>query len=714
MIQIAVPKVHRHLWEHWAAEKESLLTAYAEGQVSFVPNLLPEQAVQWTAQETITLLRHRLGEPVEIALHDVEPPTAGSASPSLVTSPLAGRPDGGWLRETNMVGINVRTVGSFWNVVKYALTLSAVQDSIHLLPIWEPGVVGSLYGMSSWNINSEFYSQEWAAACPWLDSAEKQLKALVNILHVMGKAVGMDVIPHTDRFSEVSLAFPHYFEWLQREGPEIIDHSENLHTEVQDRIWAFLRAEGAAVADEEFPSSREALFSAAFPEEQRLRILFGRPADCEGRSSRRNQLVRYLHAYGYEPVPATMAPPFRGLSVDPESRYIDSQGNVWYDYQITEPQLMSRVFNPLARYKLYDRLDDNAEWQIDFQRPRQEVWQYVCEKYYDVQRRYGFDFMRGDMSHVQMRPEGVPDTIDEHYDLLRAVKNYIQQEKGVRHFGYFAETFLAARHVMVYGDEVDHLEASDADATLGDLQSTSVGSPEFLQRLRWYHDLAQTRGFAPSFTVITADKDDPRFDAFYLRGNALRFFVALFLTDMPSYMGLGFETRDVHHAPAANEHYTKLFVFQERSGPKATSGPYVWGRNGALFGNLTRMRLYADGMFATIRGRPTRWLIPPDATGLNPHFCWTQGDVRPDYVFVANADTTSHLTNVKIPAIPGLGPHAQLDLELSTAARFAEEDACLKWTGKGYTIRKLAPGEGRAYRIVGSERSGCAEQEMGQ
>ena len=56
---------------------------------------------------------------------------------------------------------------------------------------------------------------------------------------------------------------------------------------------------------------------------------------------------------------------------------------------------------------------------------------------------------------------------------------------------------------------------------------------------RWYRDLLETRRVAPSFTVITGDKDDPRFDAFYREGSVLRLFMALFLTDMPSYMALG-------------------------------------------------------------------------------------------------------------------------------------------------------------------------------
>jgi hypothetical protein len=308
--------------------------------------------------------------------------------------------------------------------------------------------------------------------------------------------------------------------------------------------------------------------------------------------------------------------------------------------------------------------------------------------------------MRGDMSHVQMRPEGVPGVIDETYDILRAVKNHIRHRGGISHFGYYAETFLVARNVMVYGDEVDHLEASDADATLGDLQSTSVGSPAFLQRLRQYHDLLPVRSFAPSFTVITGDKDDPRFDEYYRTGNALRMFMALFLTDMPSYTALGYETRDLHFGPAPNEHYTKLYVFQERSGPKATTGPYVWGRNGALFGTLTRLKFYADRMFAGIEGRPTRWLIHPDPVGEQKHIAWTQGDGEPDYVFVANTDTYRAVHNFNIPRIPGAAGDGQLEIDFSTVDCLAEADRVLAFNGYGYKVRTIAPGEGRVYRLV--------------
>ena len=41
-----------------------------------------------------------------------------------------------------------------------------------------------------------------------------------------------------------------------------------------------------------------------------------------------------------------------------------------------------------------------------------------------------------------------------------------------------------------------------------------------------------------------------------------------------------------------------LYVFQESGGPKATHGPYFWGRNGHLFSTVTRLRRYADAIDA--------------------------------------------------------------------------------------------------------------------
>ena len=688
------PKTYQAFKENWRDQmkRQAGLDAYTSGANSFIPNLLPEDALSLSAGETLNILRERFGgDTVNAALQAVD---NGTQPPSAPRSPVANQPNGDWLRNANMVGINVRTVGSFWNIIKYALTLPNFQDSIHLLPIWEPGVVGSMYGISSWHLNPEFFSAELAAAIPALDTIEKQLAAVVNLLHLMGKSVGMDVIPHTDRFSQIALAFPEHFEWLQRRDIEITDHRANLHEDVQKVILEFLRENGAALEGDLVPDGFFAL-----DEDARMRLLFGDPADKGARDARRRKLINKLYQHGYEPVPATMAPPFRGLAVDPreEARNVDGDGQVWRDFVITEPEPMSRVFGPLGRYKLYESKDDNANWELDFSQPRTETWEYVCERYAQVQQRFGFDFMRGDMSHVQMRKDGVPAELDEYYDILGAVKNHIQAQ-GAPYFGYFAETFIGPPNIFGYGDEMDHLEAAQAETTLGDLQSTIVGSIEFLQRFRAYDDMRETRLCTPNFTVMTADKDDPRFDEFYVAGNEVRLFIALFLTAMPSYMGLGFESRDTHHEPAPNEHYTKLYVFQESDGPKATHGAYVWGKNGELFSHITRLRLYAEEILPNIATRPTRWLIAPDAMAYNRIIAWTQAD-NPQYLFLANVDTWRGYSRFGIPQIDGVANPVSLSATFSTASPTPDK-APLLFNGKHYLVDEIAAGEGRVYRIM--------------
>lgn len=651
----------------WQRHASARLDDYALGKATFVAGVLPEDLLRFPARGILYLLERKFGaEAVRRALLPGE----------TTTSPVAHHRDGTWLRRTNMVGVNVRTIGSFWNVVSYALTLPAAQDSIHLLPIWEPGVVASLYGMASWHLNREFFSPDLADALPHLDTVEKQLKVVVNLLHLTGRTVGMDVIPHTDRYAEIVLTNPNHFEWLRRRDLTIVDHSSGLYRAVQRRIVDWLRAEGPAVPWLGLKLDPDEFFGENVTEAERARLLFGEPVNLWGRNARRNRLIQALYDDGLEPVPATMAPPYRGLAVDPDesAKTVDDDGRVWRDYVVTKPEAMSRVFGPLTRYRLFESKDDNRNWELDFEKPRVPVWQYAAEHYAAVARAYGFDFMRGDMSHVQMHPDGVPKHPDDFYDIHRYIKAHVRREKPW--FGYFAESFLAPPNVMAYGDEPDHLEASHADVTLGDLQSQTVGTPEFLAEFARYRRLLETRTFAPSFTVMTADKDDPRFDEFYLTGNEARLFLALFLTDMPSYVALGFETRDPHPDPAPNEHYTKLYVFQLHRGPNATHGPYQWGRNGALFHRLTRLRRFADEMLPKIREEKIEWLMPPSAHAPHPVVAWTAGG----YVFLVNLDREAAYP---VPDSGGLGTLEALFSTHSEAVETAE----------------LAAGEGRVYRV---------------
>jgi hypothetical protein len=601
--------------------------------------LMPADAVRTPLADVLKTLEQHFGDRLYAAFDPTHQ----------VASPVQQQTDTQWIKTANCVGVNVRTIGSFWHLVPYALTLPKAQNAIHILPIWEPGVVASLYGMASWHINPEFFSAELAEAFPHLDTVEKQLCVVINLLHLLDKVVGMDVVPHTDRYAEQVIANPRCFEWLQRRDLDIVQHQSNLWQQAEALIFSALQNLGSATRSVGVPDS-SSIFFEKMPESTRLLLLFGAPDDYVGRLARRKVYVQWLYENGFETVPATMAPPYRGLEVDPspEAQTIDEEGRTWRDYRIAQPQPMSRVFGPLARYRLYESHDDNRDWQLDFEQPIRATWDYVCDHYAALQRQFNFDFMRGDMSHVQMRPGGVPAQPDAFYDLLGAVKRVICLEKP--YFAYFAESFLAPPNDMAYGDECDHLEASLADSTLGDLQSEPIDTAKFMRDFAQYRQWLDTRRFAPNFTIMTADKDDPRFDGFYLRGNELRHFMALFLTDMPSYMGLGFECRDVHTAPAPNEHYTKLYVFQVPDGPKSTHGPYQWGQNRHLYAQLVAQKQVADQLHDQLQGHPLRWLVPPDPTGERRVLVWVVGA----YVFAANLGTeaadcdVAHLTGQRL------------------------------------------------------------------
>jgi hypothetical protein len=571
------------LWMRHAFDAKS---KYSNGSLSFLENLLPQTAIAMPVFEVLSIIDSRYGQD---ALRFCLNPE------NTQDSPLDKESNPEWLKSSRMLGVNIRTIGNFFNLLKYLLTVGDSFDSVHILPIWEPGVVGSLYGKISWNINPEFFSQELAQAIPHLDTVEKQLKVLMNIMHLMGKRVGLDVIPHTDRFAEIVFLYPQMFEWIQRKGSEFISLNGANKKHVQNSIWNYLENHGTADGSA-LNYSKELFFdysSHFLTDQQKLSVLFGPKNAYQLRLERRIELMLSILHAGYETLPVTMAPPYRGLRIDSNDYIKDDLGNIWYNYHFSKPEKMSRVFGPLTRYKTYDTHEDQS---LNFSKVEKSSWDYISERYLDCCKTYNFDFMRGDMAHVQPRSNGVPKELDLYYDPLRYVKKIIQ-EKHKPYFAFYAETFLAPANTMGYGIEEDHLEAIEAEATLGDLQSEIVDSPSFLELFNRYYMLRKSRSFAPSFTLITADKDDPRFDKFYKDGNLLRYFIGLFFKDLPSYISMGFECRNPHISRGKNEEYSKLYVFQindDLEADKVTHGPYIWGSNHAQFFEFQKLKIWFE------------------------------------------------------------------------------------------------------------------------
>ena len=156
---------------------------------------------------------------------------------------------------------------------------------------------------------------------------------------------------------------------------------------------------------------------------------------------------------------------------------------------------------------------------------------------------------------------------------------------------------------------------------------------------------------------------------------------------MPAYMGMGFECRDSHPAPAPNEHYSKLYVFQMPDGPKGTRGPFVWGKNRALNYKLNRQKILAEEIYESIVDQDITWLLAPDATGKRKVIVWTQAN-SPQFVFAANLDTRNAGSD-----IPVVFPEGNWTPFFSTETESVENDRYYE-----ENLLKIGAGEGLVWR----------------
>jgi hypothetical protein len=255
---------------------------------------------------------------------------------------------------------------------------------------------------------------------------------------------------------------------------------------------------------------------------------------------------------------------------------------------------------------------------------------------------YNFDFMRGDMSHVQMNPNPNYSLDDPFYDIHKYVKLHIAKQKP--YFGYFAESFVEKDDFMAYGSEAEHLTASLADSALGNLQGYGLHESMHWQEFHKYLALANKYPFKTNMTIFSADKDDPRFDDSFVQGSVLRYFMATFFKALPSYNSLGFEMRDIHKTAANNEHYTKLYVFQYDQGPKATHGPYQFGENAQLWAEIQTINAVADRLFSVDIKLVTE-VLSKENTSL---FTWQLTIDGIDYVAIVNTTNAEQVLEKSI------------------------------------------------------------------
>lgn len=628
----------------------------------------PEKAISWDFKTSVENLSKIIGKDATRAI----------LKGKNIKSPVSECNNGDWIKESKIIGINPRAIGNYWNIAKYAMTFP--EDSIHLLPLFEQGCSGSLYSPLNWKLSDEFMDKDLISI--GFDTPEKQLKLVNNVLHAMGKTVGMDFLQHTDRFSEEVFINPECFEWIKLDDsksrelffPEV--EPDLISEEVKDVIKSFIKINGNAQGEKASPILIENLFGEKISNQKRGEILLGN-GNVNERNKRRLELMNAVRKAGYETKPVHIESPLIPV-------YFDKiHHNDTTDWAVFKDNRSNKIFGNLTAFKLYhtDRYGN-----IDKTRPNTKAWDYICNHIKDFQNEYGFDFLRADMGYL--------DYLDDNRDLHASIKKSVQ-DNGAKYFASFGECF--SPECM---DNPWILDKKNYDAVLGNLHYKEVLNNDFLDTVKRYNF---NPNYKISVTSITADSDQAVYNNLYDKlSNQIRVFLGLFL-NQPSYTGMGIETRDIN--PTDGKNLTKDFI-NDWGIPK-----YEWGKNKNFFKIISEMRNLYSNIRKTIHNQLHYWLYTSD-NSVASWFYYDKKSKMPSYLFVVNADEhTKPQTKVQNIFDTNIfeNQSASVDKlplkEIYSTQKPKKLEGRIIAKGQEIKITNLAPGECRIYKVIKNSKA---------
>ena len=565
-------------------------------------NINPKEAINYSLKKTLSVLSSLIGKDVMSQAFDIE---THYPSPAQIYS------DSNWLKKSKIIGINPRIIGSYFNIVKYAMTFP--EDAIHIMPIWEMGCDGGIYARVNWKLSGQWLDRELVEF--GYDTPEKQLKLVINLLHALGKKVGFDCVPHTDKFSEEVFIVPECFEWIRLNEDKTFQmkysDSEEIYPQIREYILEFLNkfdcADGSKFGEQNF-------YSLAY--EERVKILFGNT--LEQRTSRRVALMDYLRELGFETIPVTEHSPCRPIKFDCIK---NNEFGSYADFKIENKNASAKIFNSITPYRWY-KIDENGYPDID--KPIQETFEYFYGQVEKFQKDYNFDFFRADMAHNQISHSHCNDEKNDKFDaeMWKLLKEKIQI--NTPYFATFAESFLGNYYISGISDMIN----KNFDAILGFSNFRYLDS-EFVELLKYYHNCSECFSFAPSVVSITNDSDQEHNNKFHQSpmANEIRYFVQMFLT-LPGYTGMGFECRNL--LPEDDSEYSGIYTNYR---PKN----YTWGSNKNLFNAISKIRkMYSKIDMMNLK----TYILPIQSENV---LAWLLCDVKnnnPKYFCLVNIDAT--------------------------------------------------------------------------
>ncbi|MFQ5647089.1 MAG: hypothetical protein ACE5GM_09175, partial [bacterium] len=166
-----------------------------------------------------------------------------SRQPELLRGPAERNPDSSWMLKRDFCFFNVRSTGvtpestgTFMEAVKLLPVIRC--DAFHLAPFFDCALenlyaIESLHTITDAVVDLEAEKQGL--------SRDEQLSFFIDACHLLDKATGFDLEPHTGQFSRVVLEHPRYFRWIKLSGDKKalagnLSMEEMTSSTVQDRL----------------------------------------------------------------------------------------------------------------------------------------------------------------------------------------------------------------------------------------------------------------------------------------------------------------------------------------------------------------------------------------------------------------------------------------------------------------------------------------------
>lgn len=640
-----VAQLHQRNW----TQNEGLsIKTFIDNKVSIVPNLLLDDTFKFLIGDITDILKKKLGDTFYTATNIESVNVNNFDLPKAIQSPQRLRQNGEWLKGVNIVSINVAKVGSFWDVLKYTLTLPKTHQAIHLNSIFEVFSKNNSFGYTeSWRIDTKFYSMELNRLIPHLDTVEKQLKAVVNLLHALGKTVGIDMTTYVNVHSEMVLSNPHLFEWVQRGNK--ISKGKDLQERVKDSIIQFLKQYCPAYPLATFPEDKEVFFSDIYGEQRRNEILFGKPNQVKIRHRRIMDLSNFLLKQGYELL---------------EISKIDA----------VEPLKKSVS---LSQYKLYQ---GNTEQRgLSSYHLKKETCDYITKHYQQIQQNYAFDFMKVSISHTTSTLKTDRNQIRLFNDFAKVVKKDIQSA-GNQHFAVFTDNYYT-------DNPPNYLNETVYDVIINETKIV-VSKADNSQKNKKSDEVIKKQNSVNSLKISVSNiRRKPNTES-----AELRLFKGIFITDVPSYTYYDEQSSRI----AANSFQQGFGNFMSKTNEYFIN-QYIKTTKKSPEDNALDIQRYANKIWETIEGKAVQWLIPPTSKTGNGIIAWTQKD-RPTHIFIANTNKNALCIDVHIPNIKGL-KNQQLRLDFSNYDFTNTEEIPINYDSLHYDIGRLFKDECRVYTV---------------